>query len=60
MVIEGKLIGMISMRDLLLYNLTQKDSEIELMRSLYSLCASFRAQRFGPLADMRVSSRLFF
>ena len=32
-VTEGKLVGMISMRDLLLYNLEQKDSEIELMRA---------------------------
>lgn len=30
---EGELIGMISLRDLLLYNLKQKDSEIEMMRS---------------------------
>lgn len=32
-VTEGKLVGMISMRDLLLYNLNQKDSELELMRA---------------------------
>lgn len=32
-VTEGKLVGMISMRDLLLHNLKQKDSEIEMMRS---------------------------
>jgi CBS domain-containing protein len=30
---EGKLVGMISMRDLLLFSLTQKDGEIELMRA---------------------------
>ncbi|MBI4459387.1 MAG: CBS domain-containing protein [Acidobacteria bacterium] len=29
----GRLLGMVSMRDLLLYNLEQKDSEIELMRA---------------------------
>jgi CBS domain-containing protein len=29
----GKLVGMISMRDLLLFSLTQKDGEIELMRA---------------------------
>ena len=30
---EGKLLGMVSMRDLLLFNLEEKDSEIELMRA---------------------------
>lgn len=32
-VTEGKLVAMISMRDLLLFNITQKDDEIEMMRA---------------------------
>lgn len=32
-VTDGKLVGMISMRDMLLYDIRQKDDEIELMRA---------------------------